>query len=121
MRWTQDIRKDWEDIDYPYTTFSIIAGALCVPLSASGGDFIIFFRKGQLSTVKWAGNPNANKTVATRQDDGKVGVLEPRKSFRIWSETVMGRCRAWTDEQLETGAALALVYGKFIVSLLSLS
>lgn len=26
----------------------------------------------------------------------------------------MGRSRSWTDEQLETAAVLALVYGKFI-------
>ncbi|KAK4052641.1 hypothetical protein OIO90_004269 [Microbotryomycetes sp. JL221] len=112
MMWTQDIRKDWDDIDYP-TPFQMIAGALCVPLSGSGSDFITFFRKGQLQEVKWAGNPYANKTVALAED-GKIGLLEPRKSFRIWSETVLGRCRAWTDEQLETGGALALVYGKFI-------
>ncbi|KAM0791116.1 hypothetical protein ACM66B_004403 [Microbotryomycetes sp. NB124-2] len=112
MMWTRDIRKDWDDIDYP-TPFQIIAGALAVPLSSGGIDFIVFFRKGQLQEVKWAGNPNANKTVAV-DENGKIGSLEPRKSFRIWSETVLGKCRAWTDEQLETGGALALVYGKFI-------
>ena len=40
--------------------------------------------------------------------------LEPRKSFKTWSEKVAGRCRAWTDEQLETAGVMALVYGKFI-------
>ncbi|KAK4046108.1 hypothetical protein OIV83_006334 [Microbotryomycetes sp. JL201] len=112
MMWTRDIRKDWDDIDYPHP-FQMIAGALAVPLSGGGVDFIVFFRKGQLQEVKWAGNPNANKTVAV-DENGKIGSLEPRKSFRIWSETVLGKCRAWTDEQLETGGALALVYGKFI-------
>jgi hypothetical protein len=43
---------------------------------------------------------------------GAQANLEPRKSFKIWSETVAGRCRAWTDEQLETAGVLALVYGK---------
>lgn len=47
-------------------------------------------------------------------EDGSNRHLEPRKSFKVWSETVIGRCRTWTDEQLETGGALALVYGKFI-------
>ena len=31
---------------------------------------------------------------------------------KMWSETIVGRCRAWTDEQLETAGVLALVYGK---------
>jgi len=35
----------------------------------------------------------------------------------MWSEKIVGRCRAWTDEQLETAGVLALVYGK--VKLLS--
>lgn len=30
MHWTQDIRKDWSDIDYR-PDFQIIAGALSVP------------------------------------------------------------------------------------------
>lgn len=110
MRYTRDIRRDWSDIDYK-PEFQMIAGALSVPLSGEGKDFIVFFRRGQLQEVKWAGNPYQNKTSV---DDGGSRSLEPRKSFKVWSETVVGRCRTWTDEQLETGGALALVYGKFI-------
>ncbi len=33
---------------------------------------------------------------------------------KVWSESIAGRCRAWTDEQMETAGILALVYGKFI-------
>lgn len=29
-----------------------------------------------------------------------------------WSETIAGRCRAWTEEQMETAGVLALIYGK---------
>lgn len=32
--------------------------------------------------------------------------------FQAWAQTVMGRCRSWTDEQLETAGVLALIYGK---------
>jgi hypothetical protein len=32
----------------------------------------------------------------------------------MWSETIAGRSREWTDEQLETAGVLALVYGKVI-------
>lgn len=82
---------------------NIIAGLLYVPLSSEGQDFIAFLRKGQPHDVRWAGKPIKN---------GSSPILEPRKSFAIWSETVAGRCRAWTDEQLETSGVLALVYGK---------
>ena len=88
------------------TGLVIIAGLLHVPLSAGGRDFIASLRKGQLRQVNWAGRPY--KTPE------QPSILEPRQSFKIWSEMVAGRCRAWTDEHLETAGVLALVYGKFI-------
>ena len=69
----------------------------------------VFFRKGQLREVKWAGNPY-EKFIK----EGTEGYLEPRKSFKMWSETVIGKCKEWTEEQIETAAVLCLVYGKFI-------
>ncbi|KAJ7043874.1 hypothetical protein C8F04DRAFT_1070714 [Mycena alexandri] len=99
------ITKDFEDLA-EFAGLEVVAGMLCVPLSADGKDFICVLRKGQLQHVRWAGNPNTK----TRPDT----MLEPRKSFSVWSETQVGRCRAWTDEQLETAGVLALVYGKFI-------
>lgn len=93
--------------------FEVIAGLLYVPLSSSGKDFIAFLRRGQLRDVHWAGKPFKNIS------QGAQASLEPRKSFKIWSEIVAGRCRAWTDEQLETASVLALVYGKVWLRLTS--
>ncbi|KAJ7163265.1 hypothetical protein C8R46DRAFT_1177450 [Mycena filopes] len=104
---SQAVTADFEDLDLTLTAgLEVVAGMLYVPLSSEGKDFICFLRKGQPRHVHWAGNPNTKA-----QPDA---VLEPRKSFAIWSETVAGRCRVWTDEQLETAGVLALVYGKFI-------
>ena len=103
-----DVRTDFPDLRYP-PGFSSIAGVLLVPLSVGGSDFIVFLRKGQTREVKWAGNPY-EKFVK----EGTEGYLEPRKSFQTWSETVVGKCREWTEEQIETAAVLCLVYGKFI-------
>lgn len=103
-----DIVQDFPDLRYP-PGFSIIAGMLIVPLSIDGEDFIVFFRRGQLREVKWAGNPY-EKFIK----EGTEGYLEPRKSFKTWSETVVGRCREWTEEEIETASVLCLVYGKFI-------
>ena len=105
---SQDIAMDFPDLRYG-PGFTAIAGLLLVPLSSTGLDFIIFFRKGQLREVKWAGNPY-EKYVK----EGTEGYLEPRKSFKSWTEMVAGKCRDWTEEQIETAAVLCLVYGKFI-------
>ncbi|BGP50676.1 hypothetical protein JCM10450v2_006601 [Rhodotorula kratochvilovae] len=108
LKSTQDINADFPDIDYP-NGFKLVAGLLCVPLSSEGKDFIFFCRTPQLQEVHWAGNPYTNKKNG---DDYQP--LEPRKSFRIWSEVVEGKSRAWTDEEKETASVLCLVYGKFI-------
>ncbi|KAM0322320.1 hypothetical protein ACHAQA_009610 [Verticillium albo-atrum] len=105
---SQDIREDFPDLNYR-PGFVLIAGLLYVPLSVGGTDFIVFFRKGQVKEVKWAGNPY-EKTLR----EGTEAYLEPRKSFKTWHETVLGKCRDWTEEQVETAAVLCLVYGKFI-------
>ncbi|GAB7349349.1 hypothetical protein MBLNU459_g8481t1 [Dothideomycetes sp. NU459] len=105
---SQDILLDFPDLRYA-PGFNVIAGLLLVPLSSGGQDFIVFFRKGQMKEVKWAGNPY-EKYVK----EGTEGYLEPRKSFKTWSETVVGKCREWTEEEIETSAVLCLVYGKFI-------
>lgn len=57
-----------------------------------------------LRDVFWAGRP--------RGAESTKDVLEPRRSFKAWGHTVFGRCRRWTDEQIETAGVLALVYGK---------
>ncbi|KAL5342676.1 hypothetical protein BJX70DRAFT_355562 [Aspergillus crustosus] len=99
------IVKDFKDLHYP-PGFKDISGMLYVPLSADGLDFIVFFRRGQLTEVKWGGNPNLAKF--------SEGHLEPRKSFQTWRETVLDRCRDWTESEVDTAAVLCLVYGKFI-------
>ncbi|KAI0888446.1 hsp90-like protein [Annulohypoxylon maeteangense] len=105
---SQDIREDFPDLRYP-PGFSVVAGLLYVPLSVGGNDFIVFFRKGQVREVRWAGNPY-EKVVK----EGTSSFLEPRSSFKAWHEIVIGKCREWNEEQVETAAVLCLVYGKFI-------
>ena len=103
-----DIVQDFPDLRYQ-PGFHTVAGMLIVPLTVGGTDFIVFFRKGQLREVKWAGNPY-EKFIK----EGTEGYLEPRKSFKTWSETIVGKCREWTEEEIETASVLCLVYGKFI-------
>lgn len=102
---SHNILKDFHDLQYA-PGFKQISGLLYVPLSTGGHDFLAFFRHGQLTEIKWAGNPYDKKIVD--------GYLEPRKSFQVWRETVLDQSREWTENDVETAAVLCLVYGKFI-------
>lgn len=104
---SSNIKQDFPDAPKAY--IKVIAGLLLVPLSVGGADFIVFFRKGQSREVKWAGNPYEKYFR-----EGTEGYLEPRKSFKTWTETVEGKSREWDEDQIETAAVLCLVYGKFI-------
>jgi light-regulated signal transduction histidine kinase (bacteriophytochrome) len=104
MQVSQAVTVDFPDLKLS-TGLEVIAGLLYVPLSSGGKDFIAFLRKGQPREVHWAGKPFKPGT-------SDMPSLEPRISFKAWSQTVAGRSRAWTDEQLETAGVLALVYGK---------
>lgn len=102
---SQDVKADFRDLHYE-PGFQQISGLLYVPLSVGGNDFIVFFRKGQVEEIKWAGNPY-EKMIR----DGTASYLEPRSSFKTWHEMVLGKCREWTNEQIETAAVLCLIYG----------
>jgi signal transduction histidine kinase len=108
MKASSHIAQDFPDLVLPRAQ-DTIAGLLYVPLTAKAGqDFIVFLRKGQVKEVQWAGKPYKDTQT------GDSASLEPRKSFKTWSETVTGRSRAWTDDQMESAGVLALIYGKFI-------
>lgn len=108
MKSSNHITSDFPDLVLPRAA-DTIAGLLYVPLTPKAGqDFIVFLRKGQAREVHWAGKPYKDAST------GDSASLEPRKSFKTWSETVNGRSRAWSDDQLESAGVLALIYGKFI-------
>ncbi|ODO01841.1 hypothetical protein L198_02568 [Cryptococcus wingfieldii CBS 7118] len=99
--------KDFPDLTLPKTP-DTAAGLLYIPLSYQAGqDFIVFLRRGQVREVQWAGKP-------TKDEASEGANLEPRLSFDLWVEQVMGTTRVWSDDQLESAGVLALIYGKFI-------
>ncbi|KAL7273285.1 hypothetical protein RUND412_003869 [Rhizina undulata] len=104
---SQDLSKDFPDIMYPPGS-SVISGFLLAPLCNSECDFIVFFRNVQKECVHWDGKP-----YETTLEDGKDGYPEPRNSFKTCKETVVGKRREWTQEQMETASVLCLVYGNF--------
>ncbi|KUJ12195.1 uncharacterized protein LY89DRAFT_593827 [Mollisia scopiformis] len=87
---------------------SIISGMLVIPLNPNSAEFLVFFRKGILKHISWAGNPYEKATSSGRN------YLEPRSSFRRWSELVVGTSANWTEDQLESAAVLLTLYSRFI-------
>ena len=54
-----------------------------------GGDCqVVFFRKEETESIRWAGNPETSP---------KPDQLTPRHSFEEWVETVRGNSRKWTE------------------------
>jgi light-regulated signal transduction histidine kinase (bacteriophytochrome) len=70
------------------------AGALCIPISYSRGDYVILFRREQLRDIRWAGEPG--KSVLLSDDGARVS---PRKSFAAFVESVRGQSRPFSDAE----------------------
>ncbi|PVH79312.1 hypothetical protein DL98DRAFT_461314 [Cadophora sp. DSE1049] len=102
---SDNINRDFPLISQRHEIKSI-AGLLLIPLNFGGGnDFLVFFRKGQMKQVQWAGNPHTKKYQTGSE------CLEPRASFARWVETISGTSQEWTDDQLDTASVLGLLYG----------
>jgi two-component system, chemotaxis family, sensor kinase Cph1 len=86
----------------------LASGVLAVKLSTSRPDYLVWFRKEQLETVTWAGDP-AKQLV----NDNPLE-LSPRRSFAAWSELVRGTALPWTSAEL----ALARAIGTSLVDII---
>ncbi len=84
------------------------SGVLAVRLSASRADYLMWFRKEQLLTVTWAGDPS--KPVV----NNNPLELSPRRSFAAWSEIVQGTALAWTSSEV----ALAKAFGASLTDII---
>lgn len=71
----------------------VAAGILCIPISLTGGDYLMLFRPEQLREIRWAGVPDK---AATTGNDPRIS---PRKSFAAFCESVRGRSRAFTEAE----------------------
>jgi light-regulated signal transduction histidine kinase (bacteriophytochrome) len=78
------------------------SGILALPVPEEQAT-LIWFRVEQVEEVDWAGNPH--KGVG----HDPAAQLTPRTSFESWSETVRGRSRRWTLEQIEASHRLRRV------------
>jgi light-regulated signal transduction histidine kinase (bacteriophytochrome) len=84
------------------------SGVIAVKLSATRPDYLLWFRKEQLLTVTWAGDP-AKPLVGNDPNE-----LSPRRSFAAWSEMVRGTGLPWTPGEL----ALARAIGASLIDII---
>jgi two-component system, chemotaxis family, sensor kinase Cph1 len=75
------------------------SGVLAVKLSTSRPDYLMWFRKEQLLTVTWAGDPSKPMVANNPME------LSPRSSFAAWSEIVRGTALPWSSSELALGRA----------------
>jgi two-component system, chemotaxis family, sensor kinase Cph1 len=85
------------------------SGVLAVRLSSTQPDYLMWFRKEQLLTVTWAGDPS-KPMVANNPLE-----LSPRSSFAAWSEIVRGTALPWSPSELALGRAFGAALIDIIV------
>lgn len=75
------------------------SGLIALPLYDEDA-VLLWLRAERIEEIEWAGNPH--KLASTGPD----GMLTPRASFASFSETVRGRSRRWTLEEVEAAHRL---------------
>ncbi|WP_417322387.1 histidine kinase dimerization/phosphoacceptor domain -containing protein [Erythrobacter aureus] len=74
------------------------SGLLARVVSWSPRLIILWFRREEVETVNWAGNPHKSL-----QPGQTPGMLTPRHSFELWAETVRGTSRPWRPAEQDAG------------------
>ncbi|NEP59381.1 MAG: GAF domain-containing protein [Symploca sp. SIO2G7] len=82
--------------------FKDVASGL-LAIAVSERNYVLWFRPEVIQTVNWGGNPS--QAFETKHSEGRVH-LSPRKSFKLWKQTVRLKSLPW--KQVEIQAALGL-------------
>lgn len=87
------------------------SGVLAVRLSTSRPDYLMWFRKEQVQSVTWAGDP-------TKPVVGNDPLeLSPRRSFAAWSEIVRGTALPWSSAEVALARAFGVALADIIVQI----
>jgi two-component system, chemotaxis family, sensor kinase Cph1 len=76
---------------------SIASGLIAAPLSASAGEYLIWFRPERITTVTWGGDPLKAVIIGDDPSD-----LSPRRSFAQWHQLVEGKSDPWSPAELSS-------------------
>ncbi|MFN8650865.1 MAG: GAF domain-containing protein [Gemmatimonadales bacterium] len=75
-------------------------GLLAITLSGRPRDYLIWFRREQVQTLRWAGDPRKPFDLADPNH------LSPRRSFAVWTEMTRGTSKPWTEPEVATARAI---------------
>lgn len=100
-------------LDFPpaadYT--QVASGLLAVPLSVNRADQLLWFRREQRQTVRWAGDPHK----AISADPNESVRLHPRRSFALWEEEARGTASPWRPTEVEAALELRRTILDFLI------
>jgi len=73
----------------------VASGLVAAPVSASPGEYLLWFRPERIRTVTWAGDPLKAVVIGDSPSD-----LSPRRSFAQWHQLVEGTSDPWMPADL---------------------
>ncbi len=76
---------------------SIASGLIAAPLSASPGEYLVWFRPERVTTVTWGGDPLKAVIIGDDPSD-----LSPRRSFAQWHQLVEGKSDPWSLAEISS-------------------
>jgi diguanylate cyclase (GGDEF)-like protein len=76
------------------------SGLLAIVLPGEDPMTVMWFRPEQVEEINWAGNPHEPHARPT-----SLGLLNPRRSFATWQESVRGRSKPWAAGEIESARA----------------
>ena len=80
---------------------SDVSGVLAIPFSRTPREYLLFFRKEVVETVRWGGDPKKPVTI-----EGGTARIGPRKSFDAWREIVHGQSLRWRSAEVQIADTL---------------
>ncbi|WP_310388836.1 ATP-binding protein [Roseateles sp.] len=100
--------------DYPAAAAysDVASGLLALPLAASRGTLLLWFRAQTMQTVQWRGDPEYDPKVI-----GPHGLrLTPRRSFELFAQSVAGRSLPWLDVDVALALRFRVLVMELVVS-----
>lgn len=108
---TVRVRSLADELDGAWDHSGAVSGYLAVRLGESSRHYCAWFRREFRETVSWGGDPRQPVEV------GDEGRLSPRGSFEEWTETVVGRCRAWSGLDEFAAREMARIFDRMLIGI----
>lgn len=83
----------------------VAAGVLAVRLGGGPGEYLVWFRREQVTDVTWGGDPNKAVLFNEQME------LSPRRSFAAWHELVRETSIPWTARETAIAKAIGQSLG----------